>query len=153
MNERITVRSAEPADQPTLVAFNRAMAQETEDKPLDLELLANGIGRLLEHPEHGRYYVAEFDGSVVGALMITTEWSDWRNGLFWWIQSVYVLPEHRRQGVYRALHREVRELARADPDVCGLRLYVERDNQIAQHTYRRLGMDETLYRMYEETFS
>ncbi len=153
MNKEIIVRVAEISDQATLVAFNRAMAQETEDKPLDLELLASGIGRLLEHPEHGRYYVAQSDGTVVGALMITTEWSDWRNGLFWWIQSVYVLPEHRRHGVYRALHSEVRELARAEPDVCGLRLYVERENQIAQHTYRRLGMDETVYRIYEETFS
>ena len=92
----------------------------------------------------------EAGGEVAAALTITTEWSDWRNGFFWWIQSVYVRPEHRRRGLYRTLHEHVRAAAEADPEVCGLRLYVERENASAQETYRALGMHETHYRMYEQ---
>jgi GNAT superfamily N-acetyltransferase len=91
-------------------------------------------------------------GSAVGTLMFTREWSDWRNGDWWWIQSVYVAPEHRRQGVYRALYRHVEQLARATPDVIGLRLYVERDNQRAQQTYTALGMVDAGYRIFEAEF-
>ena len=148
----LRVRAAVSADHATLIAFNRSMASETEDKSLDTDVLANGIRRLLEQPELGSYHVAEVNDRVIGALMITTEWSDWRNGHFWWIQSVYVVPEHRREGVYGALHAHVRELALARADVCGLRLYVERDNHAAKRTYEVLGMDETVYRMYEESF-
>ena len=97
-----------------------------------------------------RYLVAEQGDEIVGSLMVTTEWSDWRNGFFWWVQSVYVRPEFRRQGVYRALYTEVRIHAKAQPDVCGIRLYVENENEGAQKTYEALGMKKTGYRLYEE---
>ena len=147
------VRPAAAQDLDTIVEFNRAMARESEDKTLDPVRLENGVASLMRQPADGYYLVAEDDDArVVGALMLTFEWSDWRNGRFWWIQSVYVPPESRRKGVYRALHAHVRELARRDPEACGLRLYVERENTGAQATYRSLGMVETHYRLYEEEF-
>jgi ribosomal protein S18 acetylase RimI-like enzyme len=152
MNYRI--RRAVASDVDLLAHFNQAMAQESEDKPLDLERIRNGIAHLFAHPADGHYLIAEdARGAAAGALMLTYEWSDWRNGRFWWIQSVYVLPEHRRKGVYRALHDHVRRAAVADPEACGLRLYVERENTGAQTTYRALGMVETHYRLYEEDFT
>ena len=151
MNYRI--RAAARNDIDLLVHFNHAMAQESEDKPLELDGLKAGIVALFDRPADGYYLIAE-DGSgePAGALMLTFEWSDWRNGRFWWIQSVYVRPEHRRKGVYSALHEHVRDAARADSDCCGLRLYVERENTGAQATYRAMGMVETRYRLYEEEF-
>lgn len=134
-----------------LVAFNRAMARETEALDLDPETLRAGIRSLLNDPDRGAYWVLEIEGAVVAALMLTREWSDWRNGFFWWIQSVYVRAEHRRRGCYRQLHEHVRELATREPDVCGLRLYVERENRGAQRTYALLGMEETHYRLYEQS--
>jgi ribosomal protein S18 acetylase RimI-like enzyme len=101
----------------------------------------------------GFYLVAEAaDGQVAGSLMVTTEWSDWRNGRFWWIQSVYIQPDWRRRGVFRALYRHLTEIAEDEPDVCGFRLYVERENAAAQATYRALGMHEGVYRVYERGF-
>jgi len=144
------VRGAKPDDLDALVAFNQAMARETEDLALDTATLRAGVAALLADPARGRWYVIEADGEVAAALTITTEWSDWRNGFFWWIQSVYVRPEHRRRGLYRKLHEHVRAAAEADPEVCGLRLYVERENANAQATYRALGMHETHYRLYEQ---
>jgi ribosomal protein S18 acetylase RimI-like enzyme len=147
------IRRGVIADAELLTQFNHAMARESEDKPLDLHRLTDGIVTLLTNPTDGYYLIAEdAHGSAAGALMLTFEWSDWRNGRFWWIQSVYVRPEFRRTGVYSALHRHVRDAARADPHACGLRLYVERDNTGAQATYRSLGMVETHYRLYEEEF-
>jgi ribosomal protein S18 acetylase RimI-like enzyme len=147
------IRPALPADIDLLVHFNHAMAQESEDKPLDLARLKAGLAALFEHPDDGYYIVAEAaNGERVGALMVTFEWSDWRNGRFWWIQSVYVVPEYRRLGVYRALHDHVRAAAHRDSQCCGLRLYVERENTGAQATYRAMGMVETHYRLYEEEF-
>lgn len=146
------VRPAVAADAETLVSFNAAMAQETEDKPLDLAVLRRGIDALLGDPARGRYLVAVEAGEVLGALAITTEWSDWRNGWFWWIQSVYVTPGARRRGVYRTLHDAVLESARADEQVCGVRLYVEHENAVARRTYESLGMTETGYRLYEVDF-
>ena len=129
------------------------MAQESEDKPLDFDRIKAGIVGLFERPSEGYYIIAEGpDGEPAGALMLTFEWSDWRNGRFCWIQSVYVRPEYRRKGVYSALHEHVRDAARADPESCGLRLYVERENTGAQATYRAMGMVETHYRLYEEEF-
>jgi GNAT superfamily N-acetyltransferase len=148
------IRPATAADVDRLVAFNRAMAEESEQKALDTKTLANGVTALLRHPADGYYLIAESDGAgPVGALMVTFEWSDWRNGRFWWIQSVYVRPEWRRRGVYSALHAHVRDLALRDPNACGLRLYVERENTGAQATYRALGMVETHYRLMEEEFA
>jgi ribosomal protein S18 acetylase RimI-like enzyme len=146
------VRPATTADIDHLVAFNTAMAAESEDKGLNADLLRQGVNYLLGHSAEGFYLMAERAGAVAGALMVTFEWSDWRAGRFWWIQSVYVLPEHRRAGVYSAMHHHVRERARADAQCCGLRLYVERDNHGAMATYRSLGMVETHYRLYEEAF-
>src|SRR5262249_37784112 len=121
------VRRAVPADVDALVAFNHAMAAESEDKTLDLERLRAGIETLLAHPDEGYYLIAwSLENNArerAGALMLTFEWSDWRNGRFWWIQSVYVPPRWRRRGVYSALHAHVRDAARADPQACGLRLY------------------------------
>jgi ribosomal protein S18 acetylase RimI-like enzyme len=144
------VRRAGAGDARALVEFNLAMARETEAKELAPEVISAGVARFIERPEYGFYLVAEDAGRVVGSLMITYEWSDWRDGLFWWIQSVYVLPAYRRRGVYRRLYEHVKRLATQDPEVRGFRLYVERENRVAQETYERLGMSETHYKMYEE---
>lgn len=145
----ITIRPARPEDLDTLVGFNAAMALETEQLTLDPERLRAGVALLLADAAKGQYRVAERDGTVAGALMLTREWSDWRCGDWWWIQSVYVRPEARRCGVFRALYDSVEREARARADVCGLRLYVERDNAHAQATYSALGMAEGHYRMFE----
>lgn len=144
------VRQATRADAPILIEFNCAMALETERKELLPEVIGAGVRALLANPAAGFYVVAEAEGRTVGALLVTKEWSDWRNGTFWWIQSVYVRPERRRQGVYKALYRHVKEMAAKDPGVCGFRLYVERENTRAQSTYTSLGMQETSYRVFEE---
>ena len=143
------VRLATLDDHDALVEGNCAMALETEDLQLDPEIVRKGVRAVLEGKQAGAYYVIEGDGGVVAQLMITFEWSDWRNGVWWWIQSVYVLPGERRHGVYRTLYARARKLAAAAGDVRGFRLYVERDNQAAQAVYRALGMNESGYRMYE----
>jgi GNAT superfamily N-acetyltransferase len=150
MPDDVTIRPATADDADTIARFNRQMAEETEDKPLDPATVRRGVQTVFDDPDRGFYLVAERAGTVVGSLMVTTEWSDWRNGVFWWIQSVYVRPADRRTGVYTALHRAVRRRARDAADVCGLRLYVERGNERARGTYEALGMTETSYRMYEE---
>lgn len=150
MRATIEVRPAEAGDAEHLVEFNIAMARETEGKELALEVVTRGVQSMLKHPEYGFYLVATCDGRPAGALMITSEWSDWRNGLFWWIQSVYVTPEQRGRGVYRALYASVLELAREASGVCGLRLYVERENETAQRVYCSLGMENTGYLVFEE---
>lgn len=143
------IRLATPADAAVLVEFNAAMALETEGKELLPGVIGAGVRGLLDNPVAGFYVLAETE-RVIAALMITKEWSDWRNGSFWWIQSVYVRPEARRQGVYRRLYRHVQEMAAKDPQVCGFRLYVERENRAAQATYAALGMKETRYLVFEE---
>ncbi|MGA0839285.1 MAG: GNAT family N-acetyltransferase [Pseudomonadales bacterium] len=153
MKDFVRVRAATRTDLDVLVDFNLAMARESEDRALDRELLRAGVSGLLARSEDGFYLVAEQAGYVAGSLMVTYEWSDWRNGRFWWIQSVYVRPERRRQGVYTAMHAAVRERAEASGDACGIRLYVERENTGAMATYRSLGMQETEYRLYEEEFA
>jgi len=145
-----TVRPATENDIETIARFNRQMAEETEEKALDPQTVRKGVQAVFENSDCGFYLVAERDGEITGTLLITSEWSDWRNGQFWWVQSVYVRPEARRSGAYRALHRAVRRRARDAEDVCGLRLYVERGNEAARETYEALGMTETSYRMYEE---
>lgn len=145
----LRLRRGEPRDLDVITSFNRAMALETEGRRLQDERSLAGVRRLLAEPALGFYLVAERAGEVVGSLMVTYEWSDWRDGLFWWIQSVYVRPEARRQGVFRALYSQVSSLALEDPGVCGLRLYVERENVRAQATYESLGMQRTHYYVYE----
>ncbi|GAC1531679.1 MAG: GNAT family N-acetyltransferase [Ramlibacter sp.] len=137
-------------DADTIAGFNRAMALETEGRALQDERSLAGAQRLLRDPDLGFYLVAERSGQVLGSLMVTFEWSDWRDGHFWWIQSVYVRPEARRQGVFRALYAEVAAMVQRDPTVCGLRLYVEASNTRAQATYAALGMDRTHYLVYEQ---
>jgi GNAT superfamily N-acetyltransferase len=145
----VHTRLATADDAAILAAFNVAMAAETESRRLDLPTVTAGVRSLLGNPQAGFYLVAEQAGQVVGALMVTFEWSDWRNKVFWWIQSVYVEPACRRQGIFTRLFQEVRSWAMARTDVCGLRLYVEQHNHVAQATYKSLGMDETHYDMYE----
>jgi ribosomal protein S18 acetylase RimI-like enzyme len=146
----LTIRRATPADADVLVAFNAALAWETEHKRLRPDVLAAGVRGVFADPARGFYTVAEAGGEVVGQVMVTFEWSDWRNGWFWWVQSVYVRADARRGGVFRALYREVARQAAADPAVIGVRLYVERDNARAQATYRALGMAETGHVLMEE---
>jgi ribosomal protein S18 acetylase RimI-like enzyme len=146
------VRPARAGDLAVLVEFNAALARETEDKALDLATLERGVAALLADPSKGEYFVAEADGVVVGALCITYEWSDWRNAVFWWIQSVYVRAESRRRGVYSTLYRAIEARARETPGVAGLRLYVDHDNARAQSVYAALGMHESHYRFFEVDF-
>jgi GNAT superfamily N-acetyltransferase len=146
----LTIRRGELRDASTIADFNAAMALETEGKQLLPEVIGAGVRRLLEAPSLGFYLVVEADGRVIACLMITNEWSDWRCGTFWWIQSVYVVPEWRRRGVYRRMYEHVRAMAAGDPGVCGFRLYVEKDNAAGHATYTSVGMAETDYRLYEE---
>lgn len=152
MNTSITVREAKVEDSSIISQFNVNMAWETESKKLDKKTISAGVESLFQKPEYGFYMVAESGTEIVATLMITHEWSDWRNGLFWWIQSVYVKPEFRRQGIYRSMYEAVLKLARNHPEVCGCRLYVEKENFTAINTYEALGMSETQYKMYEEVF-
>ncbi|MCY4489315.1 MAG: GNAT family N-acetyltransferase [Deltaproteobacteria bacterium] len=153
------VRTATLADVEAIAAFQQAMALETEDKTLDATTLRQGVAGVLQAPEKGFYLVAVADtaeagtAAVVASLLITYEWSDWRNATFWWIQSVYVDDGWRRKGVYRALYDHVLNLAGARGDVCGIRLYVERTNDIAQQTYDNLGMHKSHYDLYEVDFT
>jgi len=146
----LTIRAAQASDAETIAQFNEQIAQETEGKTLDPETIRTGVRALLDDPDRGFYLLAERGGRVVGSLMVTTEWSDWRNGTFWWVQSVYVHPTARRQGVYSSLYAEAKGRADDADHVCGLRLYVDKDNSVARETYEALGMTQTSYRMYEE---
>jgi GNAT superfamily N-acetyltransferase len=148
----ITIRTATLDDLETLARWAEAMALETEGKVLDAATIRAGIAAGLADPHKARYLVAEHDGRAVGTLMLTTEWSDWRNGWWWWIQSVYVAEGARRLGVFRAMYAHVEHEARATPGVCGLRLYVENDNARAQATYAALGMRDAHYRVFEAEF-
>ncbi len=148
----LTIRDATRADTEFLVESNAAMAIETEDKTLDRDILARGVNAVFEHPARGFYLIAERDGKALGCLMITREWSDWRGGDWWWIQSVYVTTDARRTGAFRALYNEVEHRARDTADVIGLRLYVETHNSAARTTYASLGMVETPYDLLECEF-
>ena len=154
----LRVRTATLADGESIAAFQQAMAQETEGKTLDATALRQGVAGVFEAPEKGFYLVAAADAAeggtpVVASLLITYEWSDWRNATFWWIQSVYVDAGWRRRGVYRAMYDHVLSLADTRGDVCGIRLYVERTNAIAQRTYDSLGMHKSHYDLYEIDFA
>lgn len=146
----IHIREASQEDAECLVKWAQAMALETESKILADANIVPGISAGLADAQIARYFVAEIDGIPAGTLMLTTEWSDWRNGFWLWIQSVYVLPEHRRKGIYRALYAHVQAMARQDTNVCGIRLYVEKENTNAQLTYQSLGMKDAHYLIYEQ---
>ncbi len=146
---QITIRDASPADAEMIADFNARLALETEDLRLDPATLRRGVDKVLADPSKGRYWVAETGGRVVGCTMVTYEWSDWRDANLWWIQSVYVHPDARRRGVFRALYAHVRSAALA-AGAGGIRLYVERENTTAQGTYTSLGMMMTPYRVMSE---
>ena len=146
----IKVRQALAAEARRITDFNRAMAMETEGLALKETTVMAGVQALMAHPERGFYLVAEADGVVAGCVLITYEWSDWRNKMFWWIQSVFVKPEYRGRGVYSALYEKVEALAASAGNVCGFRLYVHKGNARAQEVYRSLGMEETPYLVYED---
>ncbi len=143
------IRKATINDLNTIVDFNAFMAKETENIELDRTRLQIGVKSILQDSTKGIYYVYELDNQVVGQIMITYEWSDWRNGFFWWIQSVYVDKLHRRKGIFQSLYNHIKTLAENDPTVCGIRLYVEKENYIAQTTYKKLGLNESCYLLYE----
>lgn len=153
---QLNVRIARSEDAETIVSFNAAMALETEGRRLDRDRLYLGIIALIENPVRGFYLVAEHeqDGRrhLLGQLMVTFEWSDWRNGTFWWIQSVYVDPPWRRQSVFRRMHETVVATAKTSPNVCGVRLYVEESNSTAQAVYRKVGLAPSSYAIFETDF-
>ena len=150
---QFSLREARRDDADVIAGYNAAMARETEAKALDPAVVGPGVEALFDEPSLGRYWVAEADGQVIGQLMVTYEWSDWRDGMIWWVQSVYVRPELRRRGVFSALYRHVESLAAAEPGVIGLRLYVENNNLRAQQTYEALGMVKPGYLVMETLFT
>jgi ribosomal protein S18 acetylase RimI-like enzyme len=150
MPDELQVRIAEAKDLEAIAELNTAMAWETERRQLCPLTIRRGIRAVSDNHNYGFYVVAESNGAVVGCLLITFEWSDWRSGLFWWIQSLYVRPPYRRHGVFKHLYDFVKEQALQHPEVCGLRLYVEQSNHVAQRAYDQIGMKSTTYRMYEK---
>ena len=145
----IKIREAIKSDIPVIAEFNQALAKETENIQLNAETLASGISNALDRDEC-HYFIAELNGQVIGQTMITYEWSDWRNGIMWWFQSVYVQPEHRGKGIFRALFNHVEQLAKKHPDVKALRLYVMQNNLSGKDTYAALGMTDSGYIVYEK---
>jgi ribosomal protein S18 acetylase RimI-like enzyme len=146
----MNIRIATKDDAAAMVEFNQAMALETEQRHLDNEVLSKGVAAVFDDPQKGFYVVADDEGQIVGGLMVTFEWSDWRNGWFWWIQSVFIRPEGRGKSIYSKLYQFVKDRAGEAGNVCGFRLYVEKENEHAQAVYKKLGMEETYYLMFEE---
>ncbi len=145
----ILVRPAKPHDHPFIVDFQLRMARETENLQLDDERVNKGVRAVMDDPSKGQYYVAEHDGLIIGSLLITYEWSDWRNGQIWWIQSVFIIPEYRGKGVFRQMYRFLKQRVENDEQLVGLRLYVDFTNRTAQKVYEAMGMDGNHYRTYE----
>ena len=143
------IRRATIEDINIIAKYNYNLAFETEDKKLDMNILTNGVKALIEDENKGIYHVCEIDGKIVGQIMYTFEWSDWRNGTFLWIQSVYVDKNYRGKGVFKTLYNHIKNICDKDKNICGIRLYVERENYVAQKTYKSLGMEECNYYMYE----
>ena len=152
MSNNLHIRYGELRDVKILSSFGIALAEETEDKTLNPAVLSKGIENHISDRDKGFYLIAEHGDRIAGSLMITLEWSDWRNGFFWWIQSVYILPEFRRKGIFRDLYEKVKSLAEKQNNVCGLRLYVYKDNEPAMCTYKAMGMQKTDYLLFETEF-
>jgi GNAT superfamily N-acetyltransferase len=152
MSFQFRIRSARFEDWPIIADFNIRLAAETENKTLQRDVIDAGVRALLSDPRHGRYFVAVTSDEVIGQIMHTREWSDWRNGEIWWLQSVYVAPEYRNRGVFRMLYGHVEQMACESPDVVGLRLYVETQNARAQAAYRQLGFHDAHYCVMEQIF-
>lgn len=144
------IRMAQGKDAERIASYNSAMARETEGKSLKSDIIRSGVNAVLNDPSLGFYLILEINEFPAGQVLITTEWSDWRNNYFWWIQSVYVHPDYRKQGIYRALHEEIRKRAKTAGNVAGIRLYVDSDNIDAQNVYQKMGMVESNYRFFEE---
>jgi ribosomal protein S18 acetylase RimI-like enzyme len=148
----INIRDAKPSDAGVIADFNNRLAEETESRSLAQDLIGPGVEALLSDQTKGRYWVAELDDKIIGQIAVSYEWSDWRNGMLWWIQSVYIHSSQRRKGVYSKLYRHVESLAQTDENVIGIRLYLEKDNERAQSTYEKLGMGMTNYRIMQTLF-
>lgn len=148
----LSVRLAQDKDVDVLVKFNMALARETEQKILSSPVVTKAVQTLLKNPHNGFYVVAEIKQQIVAALMITYEWSDWRCGLFWWIQSLYVKPRFRRKGVFTSLYEFIKQQACRNSNVCGFRVYVEKSNHLAQAAYTHAGMKQTPYKVYQQLF-
>ncbi|MDV2990281.1 MAG: GNAT family N-acetyltransferase [Dehalogenimonas sp.] len=143
------IRRAGADDIPIIAGYNLALALETENRHLNRDTVTDGVTYFMGHPNFGFYIIAEIDGRPAAQTMITYEWSDWRNGVIWWIQSVYVAPEYRRRGLYRSLYQYIKTAAQADGGVPEIRLYVDQHNKPAQRTYQALGMQRSHYLLYE----
>jgi ribosomal protein S18 acetylase RimI-like enzyme len=151
-NPPIQIRAGRPEDAAIIAEYNQRIALETEGKELDSATVSKGVEQGLLQPDKCRYFVAASGDQVIGQAMVTYEWSDWRNGDLWWIQSVYVHPDHRRQGIFKRLYQNIESLAREDSKVRGLRLYVEEENATGQAVYKKLGMSHAGYHVYEREF-
>ena len=151
MNLIVEINKATLDDAVVIAEFNRRMAKETENMILDENVILNGVKNLMQQPDLGFYIVAKIENQVCGCLMITKEWSDWRNGLIWWIQSVYIHPDHRRKGIFRKMYQYISDYAK-EQGIIGLRLYVEHSNSVAQKTYSELGMKKCDYHIFEQIF-
>jgi ribosomal protein S18 acetylase RimI-like enzyme len=149
VSDDVEIREARLEDAPVIVDFQIRMARSTEDLELDPDTVTRGVAAVFADPAKGAYWVAEEDGRVIGSLLTTFEWSDWRNGTVLWIQSVYVLPEWRRRGIYKRLYEHLKRQVERSPDLRGLRLYVDQRNTAAQEVYERLGMTKEHYQLYE----
>jgi GNAT superfamily N-acetyltransferase len=145
----IEIREAESAEWQVIAGFQIKMAKETEDELLDSDTVSGGVQAVFNNPELGRYYVAEAEGQIIASLMITYEWSDWRNATVWWLQSVYVIPAYRNMGVFRQMYQYIQQLAIQRRDVSGIRLYMVSENYTAGQVYQKMGMDGKKYRMFE----
>ena len=145
----VQIRKAKIEDLETIVKFNYNLAKETEDKELHIETLNKGVKAILLDESKGHYYVYTINDKVVGQIMYTYEWSDWRNGMYLWVQSVYVEADYRRKGIYKKLYNKVKNICDIDEGITGIRLYVEKENSNAKATYKSLGMNECNYHMYE----
>ena len=151
MNLIVEINKATLDDAVVIAEFNRRMAKETENMILDENVILNGVKNLMQQPDLGFYIVAKIENQVCGCLMITKEWSDWRNGLIWWIQSVYIHADYRRQGIFRKMYQYISDYAK-EQGIIGLRLYVEHSNSVAQKTYSELGMKKCDYHIFEQIF-
>ncbi len=149
----MNIRVATVSDIPILVQYNIAMAQETENKTLDYDVVHKGVTSVINDTTKGFYFIAKDADIIMGQLMITTEWSDWRNGYFWWIQSVYVHPDYRKRSIFRSLFLHAKDLAQQKGSICGMRLYVDESNTTAQHVYSSLGWEKTDYQFFEIDWS
>jgi ribosomal protein S18 acetylase RimI-like enzyme len=151
--DKLLTREGTFSDIETIVQFQKEMALETEEKTLLESSIKLGVTEVMRDKQKGTYLIGEYEGDVIGSLLLTYEWSDWRNAWFWWIQSVYVKKKWRRKGVYSHLYEEVKKLSSSAGNVCGIRLYVEKENKIAQSVYKNLGMYNTKYLLYETELS